>query len=98
MSEDEKIIEKSDFFGSIPYPFAVPIEEFKNKYFYLSPKQFSLKEILCYDHLIKTFGGNVDELNKKTTHILFKKRKIRQKTRIKMIKKSNENVQFIKEE
>ena len=93
----KKIIEKSDFFGSIPYPFAVPIEEFKNKYFYLSPKQFSLKEILCYDHLIKTFGGNVDELNEKTTHILFKIKEISQKTRDKMIKNSNENVKFIRE-
>ena len=63
----------------------------------MSPKQFSLKEILCYDHLIKTFGGNVDELNEKTTHILYNKKEISQTTRDKMIKNSNENVKFIKE-
>ena len=94
----KKIIENTDFFDSIPYPFKVPIEEFKNRYFYLPSNQFSLKETLNYIHLIKTFGGNVDKLNQKTTHILFKKTVISQKKRDKMIKNSNENVKFIKEE
>ena len=71
----KKIIKVTDFYDSVPYPFVVPNKEFKNRYFYLPPKQFNLQERFCYDHLIKTFGGNVDELNKKTTHILFKKRK-----------------------
>jgi hypothetical protein len=92
-----KIIECTDFFDSVPYPFAVPLEEFKNRYFYLPPNQFSLQEAFCYDHLIETFGGNVDELNSKTTHILFKKEQISQRTKDKMIKGSNKNVKFIKE-
>ena len=92
-----KIIECTDFFDSVPYPFAVPLEEFKNRYFYLPPNQFSLQERFCYDHLIETFGGNVDELSTKTTHILFKKEEISQRTRDKMIKGSNKNVKFIKE-
>ena len=92
-----KIIECTDFFDSVPYPFAVPLEEFKNRYFYLPPNQFSLQERFCYDHLIETFGGNVDDLSEKTTHILFKKEEISQRTRDKMIKGSNKNVKFIKE-
>jgi len=92
-----KIIECTDFFDSVPYPFAVPLEEFKNRYFYLPSNQFSLQERFCYDHLIETFGGNVDELNAKTTHILFKKEEISQRTRDKMIKGSNKNVKCIKE-
>ena len=92
-----KIIECTDFFDSVPYPFPVPLEEFKNRYFYLPPNQFSLQETFCYDHLIETFGGNVDELNSKTTHILFKKEQISQRTKDKMIKSSNKNVKFIKE-
>ena len=92
-----KIIECTDFFDSVPYPFAVPLEEFKNRYFYLPPNQFSLQEAFCYDHLIETFGGNVDDLNSKTTHILFKKEQISQRTKDKMIKSSNKNVKFIKE-
>jgi len=94
----KKIIKVTDFFDSVPYPFKVPIEEFKSRYFYLPPKQFNLQERFCYNHLINTFGGNVNKLNEKTTHILFKKRIIRQKRKNKMIKKSNENVKFIKEE
>lgn len=94
----KKIIKVTDFFDSVPYPFKVPIEEFKNRYFYLPPKQFNLQERFCYNHLIKTFGGNVHKLNEKTTHILFKKKIIRQKRKNKMIKSSNENVKFIKEE
>ena len=92
-----KIIECTDFFDSVPYPFAVPLEEFKNRYFYLPPNQFSLQERFCYDHLIETFGGNVDDLSEKTTHILFKKEEISQRTRDKMIKGSNKNVKCIKE-
>jgi len=92
-----KIIECTDFFDSVPYPFAVPLEEFKNRYFYLPPNQFSLQERFCYDHLIETFGGNVDDLNSKTTHILFKKEEISQRTKDKMIKGSNKNVKCIKE-
>lgn len=92
-----KIIEITDFFDSVPYPFAVPLEEFKNRYFYLPPNQFSLQERFSYDHLIETFGGTVDELNIKTTHILFKKEQISQRTINKMIKSSNKNVRFIKE-
>jgi hypothetical protein len=92
-----KMIECTDFFDSVPYPFAVPLEEFKNRYFYLPPNQFSLQERFCYDHLIETFGGNVDELNNKTTHIVFKKEQISQKTIDKMIKSSNKNVKCIKE-
>ena len=92
-----KIIECTDFFDSVPYPFSVPIEEFKKRYFYLPPNQFSLQERFCYDHLIETFGGNVDDLNKKTTHILFKKEEISQRTLDKMIKESNKNVKCIKE-
>ena len=95
--EMERIIECTDFFDSVPYPFKVSIEEFKNRYFYLPSNEFSLKEILCYDHLIKTFGGNLDELNEKTTHIILKKEEINQRTRDDMIKNSNENVKFIKE-
>jgi len=95
--EMKRIIECSDFFDSIPYPFAVPIEEFKNRYFYFPSNKFSLLEKLSYDHLIKTFGGNLDELNEKTTHIILKKEKINQRTRDDMIKNSNKNVKFIKE-
>ena len=95
--EMKRIIECSDFFDSIPYPFAVPIEEFKNRYFYFPSNKFSLLEKLRYDHLIKTFGGNLDELNEKTTHIILKKKKINQRSRDDMIKNSNENVKFIKE-
>ena len=47
--------------------------------------------------LIETFGGNVDDLNNKTTHILFKKEQISQRTIDKMIKDSNKNVKCIKE-
>ena len=93
-----KIIEYSDFLDSIPYPFAVPIEEFKNRYFYLPKNQFCLQERFSYAHLIRTFGGNVDELNEKITHILFKKKESNQKTIDEMIKCSNKNVKFIKEE
>ena len=92
-----KIIECTDFFDSVPYPFAVPLEEFKKRCFYLPANQFSLQERFCYEHLIETFGGNVDDLNKKTTHILFKKEEISQRTIDKMIKESNKNVKFIKE-
>ena len=92
-----KIIECTDFFDSVPYPFPVPLEEFKNRYFYLPLNQFSLQERFSYDHLIETFGGNVDELNHKTTHILFKKEQISQRTIDKMIKKSNKDVKCIKE-
>ena len=94
----KKIIEITDFYDSIPYSFSVPIEEFKNRYFYLPSDQFSLQKTLNYVHLIKTFGGNVDKLNQKTTHILFKKKFVSQGERDKMIKNSNENVKFIKEE
>ena len=90
-----KIIEISDFFDSVPYPFKVPIEEFKDRYFYLPQNQYNLQEILSYDLLIETFGGNVDDLNSKTTHIVFKKEEISQKTKDKMIKGSNKNVKCI---
>lgn len=92
-----KIIECTDFFDSVPYPFSVPLKEFKDRFFYLPENQFSLQERLSYDHLIETFGGNADELNKKTTHILFKKEEISQRTIDKMIKESNKDVKFIKE-
>ena len=92
-----KIIECTDCFDSVPYPFSVPLEEFKNRYFYLPPNQFSLQERFSYDRLIETFGGNVDDLNNKTTHILFKKEQISQRTIDKMIKDSNKNVKCIKE-
>ena len=92
-----KIIECTDFFDCVPFPFSVPLEEFKNRYFYLPPNQFSIQESMSYDHLIETFGGNVDELNNKTTHIIFKKEQISQKTIDKMIKGSNKNVKCIKE-
>ena len=90
-----KIIEISDFFDSVPYPFKVPIEEFKDRYFYLPQNQYNLQEILSYDLLIETFGGNVDDLNSKTTHIVFRKEEISQKTRDKMIKGSNKSVKCI---
>ena len=92
-----KIIECSDFFDSVPYPFKVPIEEFKNRYFYLPPAQYTFQERNCYDTLIETFGGNVDDLNKKTTHVIFKKEEISQHTKDKMIKGSNKNVKCISE-
>ena len=92
-----KIIECSDFFDSVPYPFNVPIEEFKNRYFYLPPTQYTFQERNCYDMLIETFGGNVDDLNKKTTHVIFKKEEISQHTKDKMIKGSNKNVKCISE-
>ena len=92
-----KIIGCDDFFDCIPYPFEVPREEFKNMYFYLPPNQYSLQEIYCYEALIDTFGGNVDELNKNTTHIIFKKPEISQRTKDKMIKGSNKNVKCISE-
>ena len=92
-----KIIECTDFFDSVPYPFSVPLDEFKDRYFFLPINQFSLQEKLSYEHLIETFGGNVDELNDKTTHILYKKEQISQKEINKMIKHSNENVKCIKE-
>ena len=92
-----KLLEITDSFDSIPYSFGVPLEEFKNRYFYLPPNQFSLQERSCYGHLIKTLGGNFNDLNVKTTHILFKKKIIKQKVRDIMIKSSNENVKFIEE-
>ena len=92
-----KMIEFSDFFDSIPYPFKVPREEFKNRYFYIPPNQYNLQERLCYDTLIETLGGNVDDLNKKTTHIIFKKEEISQHTKDKMIRGSNKNVKCISE-
>ena len=92
-----KIIECDDFFDSVPYPFKVPREEFKNLYFYLPPTQYSLQEIYCYDALIETFGGNVDDLNKNTTHVIFKKAQISQRTKDKMIKGSSKNVKCISE-
>ena len=92
-----KIIDCSDFFDSVPYPFTVPIEEFKNRNFYLPPAQYSLQERNCYDMLIETFGGNVDELNKNTTHVIFRKKEISQHTKDKMIRGSNKNVKCISE-
>ena len=93
----KKIIECADFYDSVPFPYAVPLEEFKNRCFYFPPDQFSLQERLCYNNLIKTFGGNMNELNEKTTHIIFKTEEINQKTIEEIIKNSNENVNFIKE-
>ena len=92
-----KIIECSDFFDSVPYPFNVPIEEFKDRNFYLPPGQYSLQERNCYDMLIETFGGNVDELTKNTTHVIFRKKEISQHTRDKIIRGSNKNVKCISE-
>ena len=93
----KKIIDVSDFFDSVPYPFHVPVEEFKNRNFYLPPAQYSLQERMCYDRLIETFGGNVDDLNKNTTHVVFKKEEISQHTKDKMIRGSNKNVKCIYE-
>ena len=93
----KKIIDVSDFFDSVPYPFHVPVEEFKNRNFYLPPAQYSLQERNCYDMLIETFGGNVDELNKNTTHVIFRKKEISQHTKDKMIRGSNKNVKCIYE-
>jgi hypothetical protein len=92
-----KIIECTDFFDSVPYPFPVPLEEFKNRYFYLMPNQFNYQEKLSYEQLIETFGGNVDDLNKKTTHVICKKEAISQNTKNKIIKSSNKDVKIIKE-
>ena len=90
-----KIIEISDFFDSVPYPFKVPIEEFKNRHFYLPQNQYNMQEMLSFEYLIETFGGNFDELNSKTTHIVFRKEEISQHTKDKMIKGSNKNVKCI---
>ena len=90
-----KIIEISDFFDSVPYPFKVPIEEFKNRHFYLPQNQYNLQEMLSFQYLIETFGGNFDDLNSKTTHIVFRKEEISQHTKDKMIKGSNKNVKCI---
>ena len=92
-----KIIDVSDFFDSVPYPFHVPVEEFKNRNFYLPSAQYSLQERICYERLIETFGGSVDELNKNTTHVVFKKEEISQHTKDKMINGSNKNVKCIYE-
>ena len=92
-----KIIDVSDFFDSVPYPFHVPVEEFKNRNFYLPSAQYSLQERICYERLIETFGGSVDELNKNTTHVVFKKEEISQHTKDKMIIGSNKNVKCIYE-
>ena len=92
----KKLVDFTDFFDSVPYPFKVPLEEFKSRYFYLPQNQFSLQERFSYGHLIKTFGGNLDELNEKTTHIIFNKEEISQRTRDEMLKSSNENVKCIK--
>ena len=92
-----KLIDFSDYFDSVPYPFKVPREEFKNKYFYLPMNQFNLQERLSYELLIETLGGNTDDLNKKTTHIVFRKEEISQHTKDKLIKGSNKDVKFISE-
>lgn len=92
-----KIIECADFFDSVPYPFKVPREEFKNYYFYLPPSQYNLQERNCYDLLIETLGGTADDLNKKTTHVIFKKQEISQHTKDKIIRGSNKNVKCINE-
>ena len=93
-----KLIIFTDFFDCVPYPFSVPVKEFQNRCFYLPPSQFSLQERYSFEHLIETFGGTVDDLNQKTTHILTKKQQMSQRSIDKMIKDSNENVKIIVEE
>ena len=90
-----KIVDFCDYFDSVPYPFKVPVEEFKNWYFFIPPNQFNFQERLCYEMLIDTLGGNVDDLNKKTTHVIFRKEEISQHTKDKMIKGSNRDVKCI---
>ena len=92
-----RLVDFLDFFDSVPYPFQVPREEFKNKYFYLPMNQYNLQERLSYELLIETLGGNTDELNKKTTHIVFRKEEISQHTKDKLIKGSNKDVKCISE-
>ena len=93
-----KLIVFTDFFDCVPYPFSVPLKEFQNRCFYLPPAEFSLQERFSFENLIETFGGTVDDLNPKTTHILTKKQQISQRSMDKIVKESNENVKIIIEE
>lgn len=94
----KEIFDFTEFFDMIPFSFSVPLDEFLSYRFFLPPNQFSLHEINCYEQLIETLGGYVDELNENTTHILFKKNKIKKKTLDLLIKKSNKNIKCVNED
>lgn len=94
----KNIVENSEYFDLIPFPFKVPVKEFENFYFYLHYSQFSFLENYYYERLIETIGGHCDELNKNTTHVLFKIKKISKRSEDKLIKKSNKNIKCVNEE
>ena len=72
MLRKKNLRKTKDFFDSVPYPFAVPLEEFKKRCFYLPANQFSLQERFCYEHLIETLRKDNEEMKKENEEDLLK--------------------------